>query len=72
MMHFSLYTIYLNVETYIFCRNLIRFRNMYPYDILVIVYLTRTTIIWDANTGKCRQQFAFHSAPALGRQLCSS
>jgi transducin (beta)-like 1 len=26
----------------------------------------RTTIIWDANTGTCRQQFAFHSAPALG------
>ncbi|SPP77855.1 F-box-like/WD repeat-containing protein TBL1XR1 [Drosophila guanche] len=24
-----------------------------------------TTIIWDARTGKCKQQFAFHSAPAL-------
>ncbi len=23
----------------------------------------RTTIIWDAKTGSCRQQFAFHSAP---------
>ncbi|XP_023330153.1 F-box-like/WD repeat-containing protein TBL1XR1-A [Eurytemora carolleeae] len=23
----------------------------------------RTTIIWDASTGSCRQQFAFHSAP---------
>jgi len=25
----------------------------------------KTTIIWDANTGSCTQQFAFHSAPAL-------
>ncbi|CAH1780820.1 unnamed protein product [Owenia fusiformis] len=25
----------------------------------------KTTIIWDANTGVCTQQFAFHSAPAL-------
>jgi len=25
----------------------------------------RTTIIWDASTGMCKQQFAFHSAPAL-------
>jgi len=25
----------------------------------------RTTIIWDADTGKAKQQFAFHSAPAL-------
>jgi transducin (beta)-like 1 len=25
----------------------------------------RTTIIWDANTGHCEQQFAFHTAPAL-------
>ena len=25
----------------------------------------RTTIIWDASNGKCKQQFAFHSAPAL-------
>jgi len=25
----------------------------------------RTTIIWDAQTGKAKQQFAFHSAPAL-------
>jgi len=25
----------------------------------------RTTIIWDAATGSCKQQFAFHSAPAL-------
>jgi len=25
----------------------------------------RTTIIWDAATGNCKQQFAFHSAPAL-------
>ena len=24
-----------------------------------------TTIIWDATTGRSRQQFAFHSAPAL-------
>jgi hypothetical protein len=30
----------------------------------------RTTIIWDANTGTCRQQFAFHSAPALGNTSC--
>jgi transducin (beta)-like 1 len=27
----------------------------------------RTTIIWDASTGTCQQQFAFHSAPALGK-----
>jgi len=25
----------------------------------------KTTIIWDANTGKLKQQFAFHNAPAL-------
>jgi len=25
----------------------------------------RTTIIWDAHTGKSKQQFAFHNAPAL-------
>ncbi|ALC38516.1 ebi [Drosophila busckii] len=25
----------------------------------------KTTIIWDASTGQCTQQFAFHSAPAL-------
>ena len=25
----------------------------------------RTTIIWDANSGHCEQQFSFHSAPAL-------
>lgn len=25
----------------------------------------RTTIIWDAATGQCTQQFSFHSAPAL-------
>lgn len=25
----------------------------------------RTTIIWDASSGTCKQQFAFHSAPAL-------
>ena len=25
----------------------------------------KTTIIWDAATGQCTQQFAFHSAPAL-------
>ncbi|XP_012944421.1 F-box-like/WD repeat-containing protein TBL1XR1, partial [Aplysia californica] len=25
----------------------------------------KTTIIWDATTGSCKQQFAFHSAPAL-------
>ena len=25
----------------------------------------RTTIIWDAATGKAKQQFSFHSAPAL-------
>ncbi|XP_015782775.1 F-box-like/WD repeat-containing protein TBL1XR1-A [Tetranychus urticae] len=25
----------------------------------------KTTIIWDASTGQCTQQFAFHDAPAL-------
>ncbi|RWS30823.1 F-box-like/WD repeat-containing protein TBL1XR1 isoform X2 [Leptotrombidium deliense] len=25
----------------------------------------KTTIIWDASTGQCTQQFAYHSAPAL-------
>jgi len=25
----------------------------------------KTTIIWDASTGNCTQQFAFHTAPAL-------
>ncbi|XP_050392831.1 F-box-like/WD repeat-containing protein TBL1X [Patella vulgata] len=25
----------------------------------------KTTIIWDASSGSCQQQFAFHSAPAL-------
>ncbi|KAH8273567.1 hypothetical protein KR018_001390 [Drosophila ironensis] len=25
----------------------------------------KTTIIWDASTGQCTQQFAFHGAPAL-------
>ncbi|XP_055712499.1 F-box-like/WD repeat-containing protein TBL1XR1 [Phlebotomus papatasi] len=25
----------------------------------------KTTIIWDASTGQCTQQFSFHSAPAL-------
>ncbi len=25
----------------------------------------RTTIIWDSQTGSAKQQFAFHSAPAL-------
>ena len=28
-------------------------------------YYRRTTIIWDAATGQCKQQFAHHSAPAL-------
>lgn len=27
--------------------------------------MDKTTIIWDASTGQCTQQFAFHSAPAL-------
>ena len=27
--------------------------------------MDRTTIIWDAETGQHKQQFAFHSAPAL-------
>ena len=30
-----------------------------------IILFPRTTIIWDAATGQCKQQFAFHSAPAL-------
>ena len=32
-----------------------------------VCFLTccRTTIIWDSATGNCKQQFAFHSAPAL-------
>jgi transducin (beta)-like 1 len=25
----------------------------------------RTTIIWDANSGHCEQQFSYHTAPAL-------
>lgn len=25
----------------------------------------KTTIIWDAASGECTQQFSFHSAPAL-------
>ena len=25
----------------------------------------RTTIIWDANSGACEQQFSYHTAPAL-------
>jgi len=25
----------------------------------------RTTIIWEASTGQCKQQFSFHTAPAL-------
>ncbi|CAF5154958.1 unnamed protein product, partial [Rotaria magnacalcarata] len=25
----------------------------------------RTTIIWDANSGHCKQQFSFHTAPAF-------
>ncbi|CAF4237748.1 unnamed protein product, partial [Rotaria magnacalcarata] len=25
----------------------------------------RTTIIWDANSGHCKQQFSFHTTPAL-------
>ena len=29
------------------------------------ILFPRTTIIWDAATGQCKQQFAFHSAPAL-------
>nr|ADG65018.1 hypothetical protein [Drosophila pseudoobscura] len=32
---------------------------------IVSAGVDKTTIIWDANTGKCTQQFAFHSAPAL-------
>nr|CAD7413280.1 unnamed protein product [Timema poppensis] len=28
-------------------------------------YCHRTTIIWDAASGQCTQQFSFHSAPAL-------
>ena len=32
---------------------------------LLLRELFRTTIIWDAATGNCKQQFAFHSAPAL-------
>lgn len=27
--------------------------------------MDKTTIIWEAATGKCTQQFSFHSAPAL-------
>ena len=30
-----------------------------------LLLVLRTTIIWDAATGSCKQQFAFHSAPAL-------
>ncbi|XP_041452101.1 F-box-like/WD repeat-containing protein TBL1XR1 [Drosophila obscura] len=32
---------------------------------IVSAGVDKTTIIWDASTGKCTQQFAFHSAPAL-------
>ena len=34
-------------------------------NIFFIFCEIRTTIIWDAATGSCKQQFAFHSAPAL-------
>lgn len=27
--------------------------------------MDKTTIIWDASTGQCTQQFSFHLAPAL-------
>lgn len=29
------------------------------------MFLFKTTIVWDALSGKCNQQFAFHKAPAL-------
>ncbi|XP_038049958.1 F-box-like/WD repeat-containing protein TBL1XR1 [Patiria miniata] len=32
----------------------------------------KTTIIWDAQSGECKQQFPFHSAPALDVDWCSN
>jgi WD40 repeat protein len=33
--------------------------------LLLFLGVDRTTIIWDSQTGQHKQQFAFHSAPAL-------
>lgn len=35
------------------------------YTHVSFIYLCQTTIIWDAASGQCNQQFAFHTAPAL-------
>ena len=34
-------------------------------DAIWILGVDRTTIIWDSSNGSAKQQFAFHSAPAL-------
>jgi transducin (beta)-like 1 len=39
-----------------------------PLKIILILFklkILKTTIIWDAQTGTCQQQFSFHTAPAL-------
>ena len=39
-----------------------KFQVVKEFDVNIFY---RTTIIWDAATGSCKQQFAFHTAPAL-------
>ncbi|KAL3655249.1 Transducin (beta)-like 1 X-linked receptor 1 [Castilleja foliolosa] len=34
-------------------------------DFLLSGSVDKTAIVWDVKTGECRQQFEFHSAPAL-------
>ncbi|CAM4845602.1 unnamed protein product [Rotaria magnacalcarata] len=36
-----------------------------PGNFILSTGVDRTTIIWDANSGHCKQQFSFHTAPAL-------
>jgi WD40 repeat protein len=40
-------------------------RNNFKSCIRCFLGVDRTTIIWDSQTGNHKQQFAFHSAPAL-------
>ena len=49
------YILSAGVDRYFWRGNILLLHNFFP----------RTTIIWDAATGQCKQQFAFHSAPAL-------
>ncbi|KAG9430266.1 F-box-like/WD repeat-containing protein TBL1XR1 [Apis mellifera carnica] len=45
-----------------YARNL---ENRWQISIYISAGVDKTTIIWDAESGQCTQQFSFHCAPAL-------